>query len=130
DPVIETRLSEYPAVNLSATNLLDQYPQPNVAAKKLNISVGEYQKRIQDAAKQIPGTSSLAYRDQNEIVNNLMQVKVLRAVYSERQLSEQLSDLWFNHFNALVDNVLHRCFMIPCERDCIGNHVLGKFRDL
>ena len=31
-----------------------------------------------------------------------MAAKMIRAMYSERQLSEQLSDFWFNHFNIFV----------------------------
>src|SRR5208282_1215413 len=33
------------------------------------------------------------------VVNELTQAKLLRAVYSERQLDEVLTDFWFNHFN-------------------------------
>jgi len=51
-------------------------------------------------------------------------------VYSERQLSEQLSDFWFNHFNVFIYKDLDRWYMIPYERDAIRPHVLGKFRDL
>jgi uncharacterized protein (DUF1800 family) len=130
DPMIDARLAEYPALGLSAANLLEEYPPPDVAAKRLGLKVDEYQKRLQDVAKQPQGTASLPFRDQQEIVNQLMQAKLLRAIYSEHQLSEQLEDFWFNHFNVFIYKDLDRWYMIPYERDAIRPHVLGKFRDL
>ena len=39
-----------------------------------------------------------------QIVNqDLMEGKLLRAVYSNRQLEEVLTDFWFNHFNVNLD---------------------------
>ncbi len=55
---------------------------------------------------------------------------MIRAVYSERQLAEQLSDFWFNHFNIFVYKDPDRWYLIPYERDAIRPHALGKFRDL
>jgi len=130
DPVIDARLAEYPALGLSAASLLDKYPPPDVAAKRLGLKVDEYQKRLQDLAKQPQGMSSLPFKDQQEIVNELMQAKLLRAIYSAHQLSEQLEDFWFNHFNVFIYKDLDRWYMIPYERDAIRPHVLGKFREL
>jgi len=62
--------------------------------------------------------------------------KVLRAVYSNRQLEEILVDFWFNHFNvdstktiAQTQN-LGYLLIGNYERDAIRPHVLGHFRDL
>ncbi|HEX4642571.1 MAG TPA: DUF1800 domain-containing protein [Candidatus Acidoferrales bacterium] len=130
DPVVDARLAQLPTLGLTAAALLDQYPPQDVAAKKLGIKIEEYQKRLQELAKQPGGASSLPFRDQNQIVNELMAAKMLRAVYGERQLSEQLCDFWFNHFNVFVYKDLDRWYLIPYERDAIRPHVLGKFRDL
>src|ERR1700674_1092850 len=130
DPVIDARLAEYPSLGLSAASLFDKYPPPDVAAKRLGMKVDEYQKHLQDLAKQPQGMNSLPFKDQQEIVNELMQAKLLRAIYSEHQLSEQLQDFWFNHFNVFIYKDLDRWYMIPYERDAIHPHVLGKFRDL
>ena len=130
DPVIDARLAEYPALGLSAASLFEKYPPPDVAAKRLGIKVDEYQKRLQDQTKQPHGTSSLPFKDQQQIVNELMQAKLVRAIYSEHQLREQLEDFWFNHFNVFIYKDLDRWYMIPYERDAIRPHVLGKFRDL
>jgi uncharacterized protein (DUF1800 family) len=130
DPVVDARLAQLPATGLSAAELLSQYPLQDVAAKRLGMKVDEYQKHLQDLAKQPDGMKSLPFKDQNEIANELMEAKMIRAVYSERQLSEQLSDFWFNHFNVFVYKDVDRWYLIPYERDTIRPHVLGKFRDL
>jgi uncharacterized protein (DUF1800 family) len=64
------------------------------------------------------------------VAYDLMDAKLLRAVYSNRQFAEGLDDFWFNHFNVFFDKGADR-FLIPeYERDAIRPHVLGKFRDL
>jgi uncharacterized protein (DUF1800 family) len=130
DPVVNARLLQYPAEGLSAAALLDQYPPPDAGAKRLGIARMEYEKRLQDMAKDPATANPIPFKDQNEIVNTLSEVKMIRAVYSERQLSEQLDDFWFNHFNVFVYKDLDRWYLIPYERDAIRPRVLGKFRDL
>jgi uncharacterized protein (DUF1800 family) len=130
DAVVDARIAQLPALPLSAAQLLDQYPPQDVAAKRLGLKIDEYQKRVQDLAKKSGGTNSMPFKDQNEIVNELMAAKIIRAMYSERQLSEQLADFWFNHFNIFVYKDLDRWYLIPYEREAIRPHVLGKFRDL
>jgi uncharacterized protein (DUF1800 family) len=63
-------------------------------------------------------------------VVELSEQKVLRAVYSERQLQEVLTDFWFNHFNVDARKGRDRFLITPYERDAIRPHVLGRFRDL
>ncbi len=135
DPVVDARTTQWQALALGAAGLLDQYPPQDVAAKRLGIKVEDYQKRLQEMAKQPARTgfvpfNSVPFKDPNEIVNGLMEAKMIRAVYSERQLAEQLSDFWFNHFNIFVYKDLDRWYLIPYERDAIRPHVLGQFRDL
>jgi len=56
--------------------------------------------------------------------------KVIRAVYSERQLQEVLVDFWFNHFNVYAGKGRTAEFLPEYESDVIRPHVLGQFRDL
>ena len=58
------------------------------------------------------------------------QQKILRAVYSPRQLEEVLVDFWFNHFNVFAGKGPVRGYLTEYERDAIRPHVLGRFRDL
>ena len=67
---------------------------------------------------------------QQVVTEELMQAKLLRAVYSERQLDEVMTDFWFNHFNVFVGKGADRYFLPSYERDVIRPHALGKFEDL
>src|SRR5580658_4740423 len=67
---------------------------------------------------------------QQVVVNELMQAKLLRAIYSERQLDEVITDFWFNHFNVFINKGADRYLLTSYERDAIRPHVLGKFEDL
>jgi uncharacterized protein (DUF1800 family) len=64
------------------------------------------------------------------VTSELAQAKLLRAVYSERQLEEVMTDFWFNHFNVFADKGLDRLLITSYERDVIRPHALGKFEDL
>jgi uncharacterized protein (DUF1800 family) len=130
DSDIEGRLSAYPSLRLSAANLLNEYPPPDVAAKRMGVTVDEYRKRMDALAHPPQGIHPAPSTDQQQIVDELMEAKLLRAIYSPRQLTEQLADFWFNHFNVFVYKDTDRWYLIPYERDAIRPHVLGKFRDL
>ncbi len=64
------------------------------------------------------------------ITQDLMEAKLLRAIYSPRQLEEVLTDFWYNHFNVFLDKGADRYLVGSYERDVIRPHVLGKFKDL
>ena len=64
------------------------------------------------------------------IDNELEQAKVLRAVLSERQLQEVMTDFWYNHFNVDIRKEAAQWYTPTYERDAIRAHALGKFRDL
>src|SRR4029079_812310 len=71
-----------------------------------------------------------ALQAQRQVFTDLAQQKILRAVYSDRQLNEVRVDFWFNHFNVFAGKGLTRNYLPEYERDGIRPHVLGKFRDL
>jgi uncharacterized protein (DUF1800 family) len=58
------------------------------------------------------------------------QEKILRAIYSNRQLEEVLADFWYNHFNVDISKGADRRLVPAYEHDAIRPNVLGKFRDL
>jgi uncharacterized protein (DUF1800 family) len=69
-------------------------------------------------------------RGQRQVFAELAQQKVLRAVYSERQLEEVMVDFWFNHFNVFGGKGPTRMYLTEYERDVIRPHALGRFGDL
>jgi uncharacterized protein (DUF1800 family) len=72
----------------------------------------------------------MAAGPQQLVARDLAEGKLLRAVYSNRQLDEVLTDFWFNHFNIYLDKGADRYLVTEYERDVIRPHVLGKFKDL
>jgi uncharacterized protein (DUF1800 family) len=73
----------------------------------------------------------MALQNPRQIVaDELLQSKVLRAIYSERQLDEVMTDFWFNHFNVFIGKGADRYLLTSYERDVIRPHALGKFEDL
>src|SRR5207248_1665053 len=64
------------------------------------------------------------------VTTELQQAKILRAIYSERQLEEVMTDFWFNHFNVYLNKDADQYLTTSYERDVIRPHALGKFRDL
>ena len=64
------------------------------------------------------------------LLHQLQAQKLLRAVYSESQLVEVLTDFWFNHFNVSATNGRARVHLMSYERDAIRPHVLGSFLEL
>jgi len=69
-------------------------------------------------------------RPEAVVTNELMQSKILRATYSDRQLEEVMTDFWFNHFNVFINKGADRYLITSYERDVIRPHVFGKFKDL
>jgi len=67
---------------------------------------------------------------QQIIINDLMEGKLLRAIYSTHQLEEVLVDFWYNHFNVFLEKGLDRVLVTSYERDAIRPYVLGKFKDM
>ena len=60
-----------------------------------------------------------------------MQARMLRDIYSERQLEAVMTDFWLNHFNVYVRKNQNEPYLIPAyERDVIRPNALGKFEDL
>jgi uncharacterized protein (DUF1800 family) len=64
------------------------------------------------------------------IGGELSEAKLLRAIYSERQLQEVMTDFWYNHFNIYIGKGPDRYMITAYERDVIRPHALGKFKDL
>jgi uncharacterized protein (DUF1800 family) len=67
---------------------------------------------------------------QGVVSDELVQAKLLRAIYSERQLDEVMTDFWFNHFNVFVNKGADRVLLTNYEQDVIRPHAMGRFEDL
>ncbi len=67
---------------------------------------------------------------QQVVANELMQAKILRATYSERQLQEVMTDFWMNHFNVFIGKGADHYELTSYEREVIRPRALGGFEDL
>ena len=78
--------------------------------------------------------AAMEYRDMRLKMRNtgleLTAEKVTRAVESERQFQEVMTDFWSNHFNIDIRKNACAVYKITDEREVIRPNVFGKFRDL
>jgi uncharacterized protein (DUF1800 family) len=70
------------------------------------------------------------FRPIQELQRELINQKVIRAVYSDAQLQEVLTDFWFNHFNVSLTKNQVQQLVLPYERDAIRPNVLNNFSSL
>jgi uncharacterized protein (DUF1800 family) len=130
DQATEQRLADFPTVSMASAALENEYPRPNVAAKRMGITEEEYNKRLQQLLHPPQGMRPAPDTRPQVILNELMAAKMIRAVYSDRQLQEQLDDFWFNHFNIYVYKDQEIYLSGSFDRDAIRPHLFGKFRDM
>ena len=96
-------------------------PPARVAAKRADLGVNP---------ESAPRALSDESRRPQRVVAELAMAKMIRAIYSERQLQQVLDDFWFNHFNVYAAKGADRWLLTSYERDVIQPHALGKFKDL
>jgi hypothetical protein len=60
-----------------------------------------------------------------------LDTRLLRDVYSDRQLQAVMTDFWLNHFNVYLRKNQNEPYLLPAfERDTILPNALGKFENL
>jgi uncharacterized protein (DUF1800 family) len=69
-------------------------------------------------------------QETRRIVGDVQSAKLARAVASERQLQEVMTDFWENHFSVYTGKGLTRLFIPSYDRDVIRPLAMGRFRDL
>ncbi len=112
-------------------------PTPTPAPAPVMNKEGETEKQKEGEKKpevvQTPrpvATPAPPLRNPQQPMIELQQAKLLRAVFSERQLQEVMVDFWFNHFNVYANKDNIRWLATSYERDTIRPYALGKFKDL
>jgi uncharacterized protein (DUF1800 family) len=65
------------------------------------------------------------------VTAEIADAKLLRDIYSERQLNEVMTDFWLNHFNVYIKKSQQAPYYIAAyERSTIRPRALGRFEDL
>lgn len=133
DEAMRARVADFETLSLSSRDIAQRYEIPAVQARLARQKAGTTSADT-PADPQQPPRANNAPDPQRQRANlpmlELSQQRVLRAVYSERQLEEVLTDFWFNHFNVDARKGPTRYMLTEYERDAIRPHVLGHFRDL
>jgi uncharacterized protein (DUF1800 family) len=125
---LDLPVREYPAV----------YPNPGQVIRQAQdagiVPEGQDPRQIQDDRERRQFRRDIfrwaqqeGIRFQRELLGEMMVQKLMRATYSENQLSELLTDFWFNHFNVSITDNQARVYVLAYERDAIRPNVLGDF---
>ncbi|MFT3742847.1 MAG: DUF1800 family protein [Pyrinomonadaceae bacterium] len=77
-----------------------------------------------------PASPTPTPKNPQMVITELQRAKLLRAVYSERQLGEMVVDFWENHFSIYGNKDATRWMMTSFDRDVIRPFSMGRFRDL
>jgi uncharacterized protein (DUF1800 family) len=74
---------------------------------------------------------TIARTPRQVVLQDLREARVYRALYSNRQLEEVLTDFWFNHFNVFENKgEPEQLVLARYENEAIRPHILGHFKDL
>ncbi|HXJ93581.1 MAG TPA: DUF1800 domain-containing protein [Terriglobia bacterium] len=137
DSAVETRLANLPTLSMTTSELIRKYPAPNQLqlqqTRMLAESAGQPAAGA-SAATMAPSMEAMAAARASdtsfEVLTELGQEGLLRAIYSERQLNEVMVRFWMNHFNIFAQKGPDKWMLTSFERDTIRPHALGKFEDL
>src|ERR1044071_1411980 len=141
DSVAENKLRELSTLNLTTAELYEKYPQPGQLLRQLQARGMMPEEMSTDATKNPLDNEKNRkvieeyYRENGlqrpqRIIAELQASRILRAVYSERQLQEVMVDFWTNHFNIFANKGADRWLLPAYDRDTIRPNALGKFSTL
>ncbi|HEU4714395.1 MAG TPA: DUF1800 domain-containing protein [Pyrinomonadaceae bacterium] len=136
DTVAENKVKELSVLTMTTAELYEKYPQPARLVRRLQ-DQGMLPKD-QDNPRQNEESRKVIqeYYKENgleqprRIMAELHASRILRAVYSERQLQEVMVDFWTNHFNVFAGKGADRWLLPAYDRDTIRPHAMGKFSTL
>ena len=151
DSVAEAKVKGLEIFNMSTAEVFAKYPNPGALLRQLN---GGRQAQVNDKAnadKAGPQQDPTQMTDQDrrdrqqklaaiykeydlrpagQLMPQIAANRILRAVYSERQLQEVMVDFWQNHFNVFAGKAAVRWYIPSYERDVLRKYALGNFKDL
>jgi uncharacterized protein (DUF1800 family) len=111
DNPAEERVAGLKTMRFNSRELIELYPPPR--------------------AQRQPGDMAMqSMEGPRVVILELQQGKLLRALYSNRQLYEVMVDFWSNHFNIYAAKGANRWLTTSYDRDTIRPLALGKFKEL
>jgi uncharacterized protein (DUF1800 family) len=132
DSAIEQFVGRYPAINRNQNDLLAQYAEQQRERR-------EVRREMADTTRPMTAADSVALRQQmqqrgnltRQVITQLQSSRVARAVASERQLQEVMTDFWENHFSIYAQKgAPEPYYLTDFDQNVVRPRALGKFRDL
>ena len=141
DPALDAKLSELKTLRMSPEGLLEKYPPPNEVAKRKGMTPEDYRAQLQQQAQEKRQELRQQGEDPAQIQFETMPgpqriqaeldlATMDRAIYSNRQLYEVVSNFWVNHFNVNVTKGADRWLVTDYVEHTIRPRAMGKFEDL
>ncbi|HKR22702.1 MAG TPA: DUF1800 domain-containing protein [Pyrinomonadaceae bacterium] len=136
DSMAENKVKELSVLTMTTAELYEKYPQPaRVIGQLQNRGLlpkdQENPRQNEESRKVIQEYYKENGLEQPQrILAELHASRILRAVYSERQLQEVMVDFWTNHFNVFAGKGADRWLLPAYDRDTIRPHAMGKFSTL
>ncbi len=135
DTAVTSRLAGFKTLDLDNETIVNTYldgGQINRFGIKNGLPNGDtiqgdkkaYQERVRNLMQQ------MGLKPLQELQNELINQKIIRAAYSNNQLHEVLTDFWFNHFNVSLTKPQCQQFILTYERDAIRPYVTGNFSEM
>lgn len=154
DSVAEAKVKGLDIFNMSTAEVFAKYPNPGALLRQLEggraaQANAQAQKTAAKAAEAPKDPDAMTNEEKQErrqkiqevyskydlkpagqLVPQIVANRVLRAVYSEKQLQEVMVDFWQNHFNVYSGKGAVRWLIPSYERDVLRKNALGNFKDL
>jgi uncharacterized protein (DUF1800 family)/Tol biopolymer transport system component len=131
DPLLEAKLAKYTSLKMDIASLLEKEGPPVAVANRRRATIFEradLAERLPTPPVKEPGDETRVFKAADRPRDyESHSARMLRALYSERQLYELVVDFWMNHFSVnLGDHQLVPDF----EEQAIRKNAFGKFEDL
>ncbi|HXC24978.1 MAG TPA: DUF1800 domain-containing protein [Gemmatimonadaceae bacterium] len=127
DSGMDQLLARYTFLNQSQNDLAQEYADFARARTARRLAK-------KDTTNVMAPEDSAAFKEMNrkrtQLVAQLESARIARAVASQRQLLEVMTDFWENHFNVYVRKGAPEPYYLVDYDKTIREHALGKFRDL
>jgi uncharacterized protein (DUF1800 family) len=138
DGALRSRLAGYRTLGLSVEKLMEGYEVPREVKREIQKKRAEMDgaseedtaRARRELMKELGSGMQQMQGRPRQVVEELQAAKVMRAVYSQRQLDEVLVDFWMNHFNVFAGKGPEKFLVGAYERDVIRPRAWGKFEDL
>ncbi|HEX9129987.1 MAG TPA: DUF1800 domain-containing protein [Gemmatimonadaceae bacterium] len=132
DDAMNAFVRSYSALDENQNDLLKQYAQQQQQRRVVKRERADTtQGMTADETAQMRQQQQQMANSRRQVVTQLQSSRVARAVASERQLQEVMTDFWENHFNIYAaKGAPEPYYLVDFDQNVIRPHALGKFRDL